>query len=153
MQSSDLKERIMNESEVKIKKKFEVVALTDEASTKINSLIEQASLKKKGIKISRKDFVNWLIQRLPDNLSSGDMNSLIDNFYKEEIFLRHLLKEIKKNKMDGKSNTEFEIVLKSKKTSNKKDFDDTIVESQDIKIDSAAFENNYSKEKTLNDTD
>ena len=44
----------------------------------------------------RKDFVNWLIEKTSENLGSSDMNSLVETFYDEEIFLRHLLKEIKK---------------------------------------------------------
>ena len=120
------------------KKKFETIALSEESSQKITQLIEQASQKKKGIKIPRKDFVNWLIGKFPDNLGTADMASLIENFYDEETFLKHLLKEIKKGKLDGKTTADFEIVLKSKKVLTKKEL---------AQEDSATFDENEPESK------
>lgn len=125
----------MTEADSKPKIKFETVVLSENSSLKLTNLIEQASQKKKGIKITRKNFVNWLIERLPENLSSSDMTSLVENFYDEEVFLRHLLKEIKKNKFEGKSISEYEIVLKSKRPSTKKDLDHENADSEIQKSD------------------
>jgi DNA invertase Pin-like site-specific DNA recombinase len=44
-------------------------------------------LAKKKIRISRKDLVNWLIERFAENLSGNELNALIDRFYDEERFL------------------------------------------------------------------
>ena len=128
----------MSEESLPLKKKFETIALSDESSQKITQLIEQASQKKKGIKISRKNFVNWLIEKFPDNIGTADMISLVENFYDEETFLKHLLKEIKKGKLDGKTTADFEIVLKSKKVLTKKEL------AQD---DNATFDENESESK------
>lgn len=104
-----------------IKKKFETIALNEFSSKKITNWLEQISLKKKGIKISRKDFVNWLIEKTPDNLGSSDMNSLIDKFYDEENLLRQLLREVKKAKKEGVLEPSLEFIVKTKKTEQKKD--------------------------------
>ena len=76
------------------RKKIEHVALSKASIQKINTWLEQASAEKKGVKISRKDFINWLIEKSPDNLSGGDLSALIDRFYDEAKFLRHLLREV-----------------------------------------------------------
>ncbi len=95
--------------------KLEHVALSRASVKKINAWLEQASSKKKGVKISRKDFINWLVEKSPDNLTAADLSALIDRFYDEAKFLRHLLREVKQAKADGKKNTGFELVVKSKK--------------------------------------
>ena len=128
----------MSEEILPLKKKFETIALSDESSQKITQLIEQASQKKKGIKISSKNFANWLIEKFPDNLGTVDMASLIEKFYDEETFLKHLLREIKKNKLDGKTTSDFEIVLKSKKGLSKKEL---------VQEDNATFDENESEQK------
>lgn len=111
----------MNESqEIEIQKtKLDHVALLPESSKKINAWIEQVSLKKKGVKISRKQFVNWLIDKMPENLSSSDFASLIDNFFDERKLLRLLLRETAKAKAEGRDDAGFELVVKTKKPENK----------------------------------
>jgi len=109
-----------NQPEI-IKKKFETIALSELSSKKITNWLEQISLKKKGIKISRKDFVNWLIEKTPENLGSSDMNSLIDKFYDEENLLRQLLREVKKAKKEGQLEPSLEFIVKTKKAEQKKD--------------------------------
>lgn len=109
-----------NEKPENLRPKIEHVALSSASVQKINAWLEQASAKKKGVKISRKDFINWLIEKSPDNLSGGDLSALIDRFYDEAKFLRHLLREVNQAKADGKSETGFELVLKAKKHSDQK---------------------------------
>lgn len=109
-----------NQPEI-IKKKIETIVLNEVSSKKITNWLEQISLKKKGIKISRKDFLNWLIEKTPDNLGSSDMNSLIDKFYDEENLLRQLLREVKKAKKDGQLEPSLEFIVRTKKTEQKKD--------------------------------
>lgn len=110
-----------NEKPEKLRPKLEHVALSAESVQKINAWLEQASTKKKGVKISRKDFINWLIEKSPDNLSGSDLASLIDRFYDEAAFLRQLLRDVKQAKADGKANTGFELVVKAKKTDSKRE--------------------------------
>lgn len=109
--------------------KLEHVALSAASVQKINTWLEQASAKKKGVKISRKDFINWLIEKSPDNLSGGDLSALIDRFYDEAKFLRHLLREVNQAKADGKTDTGFELVVKTKKLDSKREADE--VEPED----------------------
>ena len=110
----------MDESENEIEKiKFEHVVLMPESSQKIKLWIEQVGLKKKGVKISRKQFVNWLIEKMPENLSSSDLSSLIDNFFDERKLLRQLLRESTKARAEGREDAGFELVVKTKRPENK----------------------------------
>lgn len=118
-----------NEKPENSRPKLEHVALSAASIRKINAWLEQASLKKKGVKISRKDFINWLIEKSPDNLSGGDLSALIDRFYDEAKFLRHLLREVNQAKADGKTDTGFELVVKTKKLESKREVDE--VEPED----------------------
>lgn len=110
--------------------KFEHVALSSTSVKKINTWLEQACSKKKGCRISRKDFVNWLIEKSPANLSSSDLSVLTDRFYDEAKFLRHLLREVKQAKAEGKPDTGFELVVKAKKMDLKCDIDENKAEEQ-----------------------
>lgn len=113
----------MNEEEKieSLKPRLEHVALSEVSSKKINTWLEQVAMKRKGVKISRKDFVNWLIEKSSDNLSGGDLSALIDRFYDEASFLRQLLRDVKIAKAEGKSETGFELVLKAKRPEVKRD--------------------------------
>lgn len=119
----------MDETESTVKKiKFEHVTLLPESVQKINSWLEQVSFKKKGVKISRKQFVNWLIEKMPENLSSSDLSSLIDKFFDERKLLRQLLRESSKAKAEGREDAGFELVVKTKKPEN-------VVQNQSVKSD------------------
>ncbi len=107
--------------EQKLKKRQEHIALSEIASNKITSWIEQAATKKKGVRVSRKDFVNWLIEKGPDNLSGGDLNSLIERFYDEASFLRQLLREVQQAKKDGQTEPALEFIVRAKKSDQKKE--------------------------------
>jgi len=108
-------------SDKKTVKRYEHIALSELSSEKITNWIEQTANKKKGVRITRKDFVNWLIEKSPENLGSGDMNSLTDRFYDEASFLRHLLREVNKAKKDGQAEPALEFIVRTKKADQKKD--------------------------------
>ncbi len=97
------------------------VALTYASVEKIKKWLDQVSAKKKGVKISRKDFVNWLIEKSNENLSTGDINALIGKFYDEESFLRQLLRDVRQAKEDGQDKPSLEFDIKLKKTEPKKE--------------------------------
>ncbi len=107
--------------EKKILKRYEHIALSETASGKISNWIEQIGIKKKGVRITRKDFVNWLIEKSPENLSNGDLNSLIDRFYDEASFLRQLLREVKNAKRNGQIEPALEFIVRTKKSDQKKE--------------------------------
>lgn len=96
--------------------KFEHVALTEASSQKITGWLAQAAAKKKGVKIPRKGILNWLVETMPENLSSAELNSLIERFYSEEQFLRQLLREVQEAKSAGNDEPDFELVVKTRKT-------------------------------------
>lgn len=105
----------------KQKKRHEHVALSELATKKITNWIEQAAAKKKGVRVSRKDFVNWLIEKSPENLSGGDLNSLIERFYDEASFLRQLLREVQQAKKEGHTEPALEFIVRTKKSDQKKE--------------------------------
>lgn len=109
------------QNENKLSKRYEHIALSENASAKITSWIEQVGIKKKGVRITRKDFVNWLVEKSPENLSNGDLNSLIDRFYDEASFLRQLLREVKTAKKNGQTEPALEFIVRTKKADQKKD--------------------------------
>lgn len=110
-----------NLSDKKTAKRHEHIALSDLSSEKITNWIEQAANKKKGVRITRKDFVNWLIEKSPENLGGGDLNSLTDRFYDEASFLRQLLREVNKAKKDGQAAPALEFIVRTKKADQRKD--------------------------------
>lgn len=112
--------------------KLEHVALSMSSSQKVDAWLEQVSTKRKGVKISRKDFVNWLIEKSPDNLSGGDLSALIERFYDEAAFLRQLLRDVKQAKANGKTESGFELVLKTKKTEVRRDASDSQLSNETI---------------------
>lgn len=116
----------MNEKSEIVRPKLEHVALSAASTQKINAWLEQVNLKKKGVKISRKDFINWLIEKYPENLSGSDLSALIERFYDEAKFLRQRLREVSQAKAEGKTDTGFELVLKAKKSDVKRDTNEII---------------------------
>lgn len=106
-------------NEPKPKRQVEHIALSEESSKKITNWIEQVQTKKKGVRITRKDFLNWRIEEDPDVLSSKDVNALIEQFYDEESLLRQLLRDIKKAKKNGQAEPTLELVVRAKKTEQK----------------------------------
>lgn len=114
-----------------ILKRQEHIALSELASEKITNWIEQAANKKKGVRITRKDFVNWLIEKSPENLGGADLNSLIDRFYDEASFLRQLLREVKTAKKNGQTEPALEFIVRAKKSEQKKKEVVAVVEESD----------------------
>lgn len=112
----------MSENENKLQRpRLEHVALAESSSAKISNWLNQAAAKKRGLKISRKDFINWLIDKTPDNLSNGDFSSLIERFYNDAQFLRQLLRDVNAAKAEGKADLGFELVVKQKRAEIKAD--------------------------------
>ena len=121
MNELNMDSKITENKKVKKTKKQDHVALSLESVKKINSWIKQAEQKKKGVSITRKDFINWLIEKSPDQLVPGDLSALVDRFYDEAKFLRQLLRELNQAKAEGKTDTGFEVVVKTKKKNCKND--------------------------------
>ncbi len=106
-------------TEQKAKKQVEHIALSETSSKKITNWIDQIQTKKKGVRITRKDFLNWRFDEDPDILSSKDISTLIERFYDEESFLRQLLRDVKKAKKNGQTEPTLDLVVKTKKSGQK----------------------------------
>ena len=115
----------------KVLKRHEHIALSELASEKITNWIEQAANKKKGVRITRKDFVNWLIEKSPENLGGADLNSLIDRFYDEASFLRQLLREVRTAKKNGQTEPALEFIVRAKKPEQEKEESAAVVDESD----------------------
>lgn len=98
--------------------KLEHVALSEVSSQKITGWLTQATSKKKGVRIPRKGILNWLVEKMPENLGSADLNSLTERFYSEEQFLRQLLREVQDAKSAGNDEPDFELIVKARKEKN-----------------------------------
>ena len=72
----------MNEKETLTQSK-EIVTLSEASSKKIAHWLEQIESKK--VKLSRKEFLNWFIEKSPDNLSNSDLNAIAEKYYDEVI--------------------------------------------------------------------
>lgn len=129
-------------NEKKTSKRYEHIALSETASEKISNWIEQIGVKKKGVRISRKDFVNWLVEKSPENLSNGDLNSLIDRFYDEASFLRQLLREVKNAKKNGQTEPALEFIVRAKRSDQKKEESANALEESDEQSLLASKKNN-----------
>ncbi len=129
-------------NEKKTSKRYEHIALSETASEKISNWIEQIGVKKKGVRISRKDFVNWLVEKSPENLSNGDLNSLIDRFYDEASFLRQLLREVKNAKKNGQTEPALEFIVRAKRSDHKKEESANALEESDEQSLLASKKNN-----------
>ena len=109
--------------EPKPKKHVEHIALSEASSEKITNWIDQVQAKKKGVRITRKDFLNWRLEEDPDVLSSKDVNALIERFYDEESLLRQLLRDVKKAKKNGQTEPTMDLVVRVKKLDQKEEMD------------------------------
>jgi hypothetical protein len=105
-----------------------VVTLSERASAKLDRWFEQINAKKK-VKLSRKEFVNWLIERSPDSLSSTDLNSIAEKYYDHVAHLNHLLREAKKSKLEGSGEVGVEVIVRAKREKKEQNATDVSVES------------------------
>jgi hypothetical protein len=113
-------DQIEDQKEKKVKQNLEHMALVESSSRKLDRWLEQINAKKK-IRIPRRDLLNWWISRSPENLSNGDINALIEEFYDEEVFLRQLLRDVKKAKREGLIEPAHELILRPRKIDIKKE--------------------------------
>ncbi len=106
-----------DENTSEVRATSETVTLSDLASQKIDRWLEQVAGKR--VQLFRKEFLNWFIEKSPDNLSNADLNAIVDKYYDEEKFLRRLLREMKKAKQDGQSGN-IEVIVRQKKSEAKR---------------------------------
>ena len=77
---------------------------------KVGRLLEQLRSSVQGCDATRKDMLNWIVEKFPEQLSPSDLNDLSDRFYDEERFLRLALEEVRAAKARGERRTIEEIL-------------------------------------------
>jgi hypothetical protein len=119
------------ENDNEVRPRSETVALTDSSSQKIDQWLGQIAAKR--VRLSRKEFLNWFIEKSSDNLSNADLNAIVDRYYDEEVFLRQLLREVKQAKKDGGPSS-LEVIVRQRKPELKRDI--TSAEEEEIQAQS-----------------
>jgi len=92
----------MSESEKKLRKRhFDRITLDSLALSRIDLWIKQVESAKAGVVLSRKDLINWLIENMPERLSSVQEKSLSELFYSELRYIQFAAREIKAASLRG----------------------------------------------------
>lgn len=79
------------------KPKIEQVTLTEKSARKVEGWFTQMP----GLDLSKKEIVNWLIEKQADEISTADMLDLVNVFYSKEKFFHQLVKKAKQAKTEG----------------------------------------------------
>lgn len=77
------------------------IPLTISASTVVSNTIDKLIEKHPGISLSKKDFVNWIIEDHFKKLTPTTEKQLFEKFYDEVKFLEKSIKEFKRKKRNG----------------------------------------------------
>lgn len=94
------------------------IALTDVNSEKVDRWLEQVFAKR--VQLSRREFLNWFIEKSPENLSNSDLGAIVERYYDEEAYLRRLVREVKQSKKEGRAN-QLEFIVRPRKSEPKRD--------------------------------
>ena len=68
---------------------------------KIGRLLGQLKAAVPACEATRKDLLNWLIEKAPDELNASELKELSDRFYDEERFLKLAIDEVRAAKARG----------------------------------------------------
>ena len=95
----------MSENEAKSTRKRthypDRVTLSVELLAKVDGWIAQTVVRKKGVRLNRKDIVLWKLEQATGDLSEAELQELAARFYDEERFLLDLLRDVKSAKARG----------------------------------------------------
>lgn len=86
------------------------VVLEAEVLTRVDHWIEQLKSERRGIQITRKDLVNWLVCERSECLSEAERERLSERFYDETRFLEQALREMKAAQRMGQKVTLAELM-------------------------------------------
>lgn len=93
----------MNNNELKAKRHRheDRVTLEAESLQRVDGWIEQVTSTTKGVTVTRKDVVNWMVSQRGPLLSSNEVNGLRTQFFSDVRFLQQAIKELKSAKRRG----------------------------------------------------
>jgi hypothetical protein len=80
---------------------------------KIGRLLEQLRTSIQGCDANRKEILNWIVEKFPEELSPADLRELAERFYDEERFLRLALEEVRAAKARGERRTVEDILQRN----------------------------------------
>lgn len=83
--------------------KLERIPLSKSALEKIDAHIEQIEAKREGVFLTRKLYVEQILESLPEALSNSDCSKLAEKFFDEEKFLKFLMNKVKESKKSGEA--------------------------------------------------
>lgn len=119
-----------NKSEIATTSK--TIVLSEASIQKVDRWLEQVDGKR--VQLSRKEFLNWFIEKSAENLSNSDLNTIVERYYDEEKFLRQLLRETRQAKRDGQP-AQLEIVVRPRKSETKREA--ALAENEEIPDENA----------------
>lgn len=85
----------------KPKPKTERIPVAKELTEKIDRHIAQVVKAKPGTELTKKDYVEYLLEALPEVLPPTDVKKITDRFFDEEKFLKFLMTKVKTAKRSG----------------------------------------------------
>lgn len=106
-------EPTVNEEKNKRNRYPDRFTITPNNLEKIGSLLEQLRFTLKGCDATRKDMLNWIIEKFPEQLNEDSLKELAGRFYDEERFLKFALGEVRAAKARGEQKT-LEQILQNK---------------------------------------
>lgn len=80
---------------------------------KLGRLVDQLESARRGCKITRKEMLNWVLEKFPNDLEAVDLKELGSRFYDEERFLRLALAEVRAAKANGNTGALDDFLKKS----------------------------------------
>jgi hypothetical protein len=93
----------MNTEEVKSKRQRhqDRVTLDQECLDRVDGWIEQVTSVAKGVALSRKDVVNWIVKQHNEQLSGDELTELKARYFNEVRFLQQAIKTLQAAKRGG----------------------------------------------------
>ena len=90
------------------------ITLKGEALQRVDNWLTQIRNQSKGVKISRNDLVQWLIERRAPTLDTDEQKALSELFFDEVAFAAWMLKEVRERKKRQESTALSEILAMGK---------------------------------------
>lgn len=79
----------------------DTVTIDQKNLTKVARWMDQIESQTNGVKVTRKDIVNWLICAHAESLSTKELSAISRLFYDEERMLLQILKNVRRAKANG----------------------------------------------------
>lgn len=92
----------------------DAVTLKVESLTKISGWLAQIEEKIPGVRVTRSELVNWMIDKQKDELKPRQVAQIKDQFFDDVAFAQWALKQVKEGKLAGQNIKLKDLVLKKR---------------------------------------